>query len=202
MFERYQKVSTEAQELDLLPVMNLFMVLIPFLLMGAAFFHIAVIPTSLPTHTPQESDVPKTPTTVSVNLAITGTEMVLTVSSVSLGEDKLAELGSTFPKTAKGHAVEGLIKHLKGLKAAYPTSNTIIVLPEEKVTYEQLVGILDATRDYKTGKKDAQGEDERVDLFPVAVFSRFIPPEAEPVGEEGGEGGEAVAADEGAEVAP
>jgi len=183
MFERYQKATTEAQELDLLPVMNLFMVLIPFLLMGAAFFHIAVIPTSLPTHTPQASDVPKTPTSVSVNLAITETEMDLTVSSVSLDEAKLAELGATFKKTPKGHAVDAMIKHLKGLKANYPTSNTIIVLPSEKVKYEQLVVILDGARDYLTGKKDSQGDDERVDLFPVVVFSRFIQAEAEPVGE-------------------
>ena len=56
MFDRYRRTVEETQDLDLLPVMNLFMVLIPFLLMGAAFFHIGVIPASLPSHTPEVKD--------------------------------------------------------------------------------------------------------------------------------------------------
>lgn len=199
MFDRYRRATTDAEELDLLPVMNLFMVLIPFLLMGAAFFHIAVIPTSLPTHTPQASDVPTTPTTVSVNLAITPTDMVLTVSSTSFDEQQLAKMGATFRKSGGQHNVDALIKHLKGLKTDYPKSNTLIVLPDENVKYEDLVAILDASRDFKTGARDKDGEYVRQDLFPVVVFSRFIPPDAVPIGEDGPQVAEEVDAQE---VAP
>lgn len=184
MFERYQKAVEEAQELDLLPVMNLFMVLIPFLLMGAAFFHIGVIPTSLPTHTPQASDVPKTPTTVSVNLVLSPTDLSLSVSSTSLDEAQLDALGATWARGASGYPVDKLVAHLKDLKARYPESNTLIALPHEDLPYEELVGVLDATREYPTGRKRSDGEAEMTDLFPVVVFSRFIPEEAAPVGED------------------
>ena len=50
MFEEWRQAKEEDHDLNLIPVMNLFMVLIPFLLMGAAFFHMAVIPTSTPSH--------------------------------------------------------------------------------------------------------------------------------------------------------
>lgn len=198
MFERYQRAVEETQELDLLPVMNLFMVLIPFLLMGAAFFHIGVIPTSLPAHTPQASDVPKTPTTVSVNLAVSATDMQLTVSSTSLDEAQLAALGATFQRGPKGYPREALVKHLRGLKTSYPESNTLIALPHEDLAYDELVAILDATREFPTGKTGTDGEPEMRDLFPVVVFSRFI--EAAP--EEGAEGVDgAEGAGEGAPVA-
>ena len=175
MFDRWHRAVEESQELDLLPVMNLFMVLIPFLLMGAAFFHVGVIPTSLPTHTPQTSDVPATPVTVSVNLAIGPNAIDLTASSTSLDEDALGELAGSWRRSGEHYQLEGLVKRLKAIKQKYPKSNTLIALPHERLGYDELVRILDATRDYPTGKKDKGGEDVRADLFPVVVFSRFIP---------------------------
>ena len=174
MFERFQRTVEETRELDLLPVMNLFMVLIPFLLMGAAFFHIGVIPTSLPTHTPSESDVPKTPATVSVNLSIAEDHMEMSASSTSLDEAQLAALARRFPQTAGKHDTVGLVGHLKQIKQRYPKSNTLIVLPHAELEYEALVGVLDATREYPTGRTRPDGEQEMADLFPVVVFSQLV----------------------------
>lgn len=175
MFQRWHRAVEESQELDLLPVMNLFMVLIPFLLMGAAFFHIGVIPTSLPTHTPQTSDVPATPTTVSVNLSIGPQDISLTASSTSLDEDALSSMAGSWPRKSGKYEVEGLVARLKSIKQKYPKSNTLIALPHADLGYEELVRILDATRDFPTGKTDRSGKDVRADLFPVVVFSRLIP---------------------------
>jgi biopolymer transport protein ExbD len=177
VFTRWQKAVEETRDLDLLPVMNLFMVLIPFLLMGAAFYHIGVIPTSLPTHTPQESDVPATPTTVTINLQIAPDQIAVTASSTGLDQDQLDTLGAAWPKRGE-YDVDGVRAHLRTIKERYPESNTMIVLPHEELDYESLVHVLDATRDYPTGQLDERGEEARADLFPVVVFSRLITAEA------------------------
>ena len=198
MFDKYQRAAEDVRELDLLPVMNLFMVLIPFLLMGAAFYHIGVIPTSLPTHTPHDSDVPKTPKTVSINLAISENELDVTASSTSLTEEELAQLSNSWPRKGKNYDTESLVKHLKNIKGQYPASNTSIVLPYEGLDYESLVAILDATRDYPTGKI-VDGKEERAELFPVVVFSRLLKVTPEQAAEGEGLDAEAVEAEE---VAP
>jgi len=199
LFRRWQRIAPETEPPNLIGVMNLFMVLIPFLLLGAAFFKVAVIPSSLPTHTPQNSDVPLTPKTVTVNLVIDADGISVSGTSTSLTEEELSEMAGEWPRlpsTEPGkpgpYPLDKLVAKLQEIKGYYEKSNTMIVLPHSALQYETLVKILDASRDYVIGKDNA-GEDIRADLFPVVVFSRFIPPpkDAVPSGdEEGDEAGE------------
>ncbi|MEZ4459895.1 MAG: biopolymer transporter ExbD [bacterium] len=177
-FNRLKRVQEEAQELNVIPVMNLFMVLIPFLLLGATFFHIGVIPTSTPTLSPSDSDVPKTPTTVAVNLEVTPDAIKISSSSVSLDEDQLNALAAEWPKKNNEYQVLELQKALVAIKDKYPDSNTLTVLPYEELNYQDLVKILDVTRVRQIGV-DEKGEPKMQDLFPVTIFSRFVPPELE-----------------------
>lgn len=183
MFDRFHRSVQETPELDLIPVMNLFMVLIPFLLMGAAFFHISVVPASLPTHTPNASDVPKTPTTVTVNLVLGKSSLDLTASSTSLDEASLATLARSWKKSSKNYPLDEMQAHLKTIKATYPESNTLIAMPHDDAEYQLLVDILDAAREVKTGT-DAAGEAVFAELFPVVVFSRFLDAQTAPAAEE------------------
>ena len=184
MFERWQRTVEETRDLDLLPVMNLFMVLIPFLLMGAAFYHIGVIPSSLPTHTPTQSDVPVTPTTVTINLMIAPDEISMGASSTGLTQEQVDALGAVWRRRGEEYDLDGVRDHLRRIKERYPESNTMIVLPHESIDYETLVHVLDSTRDYPTGRMNREGEEVRADLFPVVVFSRLL---TLAPGEEGGE---------------
>lgn len=177
-FNRLKRVQEEAQDLNVIPVMNLFMVLIPFLLMGATFFHIGVIPTSTPTLNPSDSDVPKTPTTVAVNMEVTPDLIRISCASVSLSEDDLNALSAEWPRKGNEYPVDALQKALVNIKAKYPESNTLTVLPFEDLNYQELVKILDVTRVRPDGF-DAHGDPKFQDLFPVTIFSRFVPPELE-----------------------
>jgi biopolymer transport protein ExbD len=203
LFKQWQRVSSETEPPNLIGVMNLFMVLIPFLLMGAAFFKISVIPSSLPTHTPQTSDVPMTPKTVTINLVIEPNAMRLSGISTSLSEEELAGIAAEWPKGPDGkYPLKKLVDRLKEIKDYYEKSNTLIVLPHPQLKYETLVEILDASRDYAIAM-DENGEPICADLFPVVVFSRFIPPpKGVPVDEGEGEPGEGdeSSADEGDEA--
>lgn len=194
-FSRLRDAKQGGEDLNLIPVMNLFMVLIPFLLMGAAFFHISVIPASVPVNDPQQSDVPKTPTTVAVNLEVAKDMMRLTVASVSLTEDELAALGAQWPANAEGdYDVKAMQSHLKGLKKRYPGSNTLTLLPHDDLGYEGLVVIMDHAREWRTDQLDAEGEPLYKELFPVTIFSRLL---VLPEGEAGEEDGLSFGEEEG-----
>lgn len=175
-FNRLKRVQEETQDLNVIPVMNLFMVLIPFLLLGATFFHIGVIPTSTPTLSPSESDVPKTPTTVAVNMEVTPEAIKISCASVSLTEDDLNALSREWSKGPSGYPVDKLQAALVDIKQKYPESNTLTVLPFEDLNYQDLVKILDVTRVRQVGV-DEKGEPKLEELFPVTIFSRFVPPE-------------------------
>lgn len=174
MFDRYRRTIEETPDLNVIPVMNLFMVLIPFLLLGAAFYQIGVIPTSIPSHNPEESDVPQTPTTVLVNLVIRPDEMRLTCASTSLSEADLADLADTFPNQGKEQDVKALQQHLLMLKERYPKSTTLTVIPHDGLKYQELVYVLDATRERDSGRRTAKNEIVYDELFPVTIFSRLV----------------------------
>ncbi len=189
MFKRWQQAVDEGADINVVPVMNLFMVLIPFLLMGAAFYQIGVVPISTPTHNPEESDVPQTPTTVAVNLVLKADEMVLTASSTNLSAEELADLGERWPVVGGQYNLSALQSRLEYIKAKYPKSNTIVVVPHDDLAYQHLVEVLDVTRE-RPRTVDASGREIVEELFPVTVFTRFIPPPPEVESVEGEEGEE------------
>jgi biopolymer transport protein ExbD len=195
VFEEWRQAKEEDHDLNLIPVMNLFMVLIPFLLMGAAFFHMAVIPTSTPSHTPGESDVPKTPTTVSASLVIKSDRLALNFSSTNLTKEQMRDLGAEWPVTDGEMPVEKMQSHLLSIKQKYPDSTTLVVLPDGELPYQQLVEVLDKTREIQDGT-DKDGDKIYKELFPVTVFSKLI--KSKP-GEPDQEDGPAAPAEQGGE---
>lgn len=188
MFEEWRQAREENHDLNLIPVMNLFMVLIPFLLMGAAFFHMAVIPTSTPSHTPGESDVPKTPTTVSASLVIKPDRLSLSFSSTSLSEEEIRDLSAEWPVTDGEMPVEKMQNYLKSIKQKYPESTTLVVLPDGNLSYQNLIEVLDKTREFQDGT-NKDGDKVYKELFPVTVFSKLVESDEDESAAEGNEGG-------------
>lgn len=186
MFDKWKEAKADAQELNLIPIMNLMMVLIPFLLMGAAFYHLGSIPTTLPTHRPEggepeeQSDV-----VVTLSLKIERTKLALSASAAELSEEELAELGLELSLEDGAFELDQLQARLSDIKTRYPKSDTLLVLPEDGVRYQLLVDVLDASRERLI---ERAGEDPiHEPLFPVTVFSRLIEAE-ESDGEGGGSG--------------
>ncbi len=187
MFQNYRRAADEVEELNMIPIMNLFIVLIPFLLAAAAFYQVGVIPTSTPQNTPNQTDVPKTPVTVTLNAVVRTDGLTVTAASTSLGPEEVAALGFEVPRKGDGYDTELLQTKLAEIKASYPKSNTILLMPQDDVQYAHLVALLDAMRERPVkGKVDVFEP-----LFPVTVFSQFVPPpppDAEPGDEEPGDG--------------
>lgn len=171
MFDRY-RVAREEIEVNLIPVMNLFVTLIPFLLLAAAFYHIGVIATSLPSQTDEASDIAADRKSVTVNLLIVEDSIQLSASNAVLDEAALNELTMTIPKNPKGFDLETLGKALHQVKLRYQNSDTVIVLPTDDIEYQDIIRILDASREMVINK--GTPDEVKVPLFPVVVLSRKV----------------------------
>ena len=69
------------EDLNLIPLMNLFVTMIPLLLLTAAFYHIGMVSVSVPTQSEEESDVAAGKASVTMNIQIDKKGYSLTASS-------------------------------------------------------------------------------------------------------------------------
>jgi biopolymer transport protein ExbD len=156
--------AEEDPELNMIPIMNMFMVLIPFLLMSASFFHIKAINTSIPIHAdkPVKAPVPdqeKLKVTVVVELKLD--EIRISALSDTPNDLELSKLETALPRQPGGEiSVTQLADHLKRLKDRYPESDTMILIPDGGISYNEIIQAMDCAR-----------YDETVALFPNVVLS-------------------------------
>lgn len=145
-------------DLDLLPIMNLFMVLIPFLLLSAVFVKIAVIDIYLPQ--------PSTATTKN------GGKKPLEMLTIHITNKGFAfsGLGKSLPKINKrdgNYDFSALTKSLQGLKQQYPESGEVILLFMANTPYETVVKTMDSSRETVQNK-------ETIKLFPTVSIGTHL----------------------------
>jgi len=179
--------SDEVGEVNLVPLMNVFCILIPFLVMAAVFMQLSVLDVVLPAaaretpeaeeEKPPEEAVP----TLNLTLAITkkgfiiaGYGGVLNVGGVCGEVEAVDEEGTRatyiIPKRPDGSwDFKCLQKNLVRVKDAYPDQYGIILLPEADVKYQTIIDVIDVTREYKF--VDAQGNRNSRVLFPSPVLA-------------------------------
>jgi len=127
-------------ELNLTAVMNVFLILVPFLLITASFVHIAVLELTLPSLDRQSAAVaPPKPESVVLNVLLirqTGFEL----KSPDL---KFSNLGIT----GQGYDWQGLAGQLNRIKTKYPDSEDIIISPEDDIKYDTIIKVMDRLRE-------------------------------------------------------
>ena len=154
------------QDLDLVPIMNLVTILIPFLLLGAQFLRIAVIDTALPSP-PAATTAAAPDDGLRLTVAITSEGYTVT------GRDELLAGGKAIPcdvvgcADGKAYDADGLTRLLSTLKGRWPDEKYVVLVPESEITYEVLVRTMDAARE------DREGSIGRVRavLFPAVVIA-------------------------------
>ncbi|MFZ1986871.1 MAG: biopolymer transporter ExbD, partial [Desulfatitalea sp.] len=96
----------EDTELNLIPIMNVFMVMIPFLLMFATFFHLKAINTSIPVHGVASADTENKPAKeaikITVVLELKEREIRISALSSQLSAAELAEFEVALNRPAGG----------------------------------------------------------------------------------------------------
>ena len=165
----------EAISINITPVMNLFVVLIPFLLMSAVFVQISVIDSVLPklsTATTIIQKKEKDKLLVSVYIRSDG----FSIGKVGGNprpqfENQWAkgDLGGRIPKTNnKEFNFEALNNQMIKIKNSYPDAESVVIFPDGEIPYEELIKTMDATRETKV--QDASGQFVKRYLFPDAVI--------------------------------
>lgn len=124
-----------AADLNVIPVLNMFTILIPFLVSMAAFSHLAVQTFALP------ADAPSTQVQAA---AVPGLTVRLGVEELALlrGEELLARL----PQREGGLDLAGLGAALAAARAAGPAGGAVLVAVADAVRCADIVACLDCCR--------------------------------------------------------
>lgn len=170
MLDRFRKARDEQVDLNLTPIMNLFVAMIPFLLMCASFYTVSVVNASQPVASPEgDSDLAKGEDKVTLAIEVRrGTGYKLTAQSDTIPEAVLDQMTVELPKEGVHYDTAALAELAQDIKGKYPKSDTAMILCDTDVFYEDLIVTMDAVRE----RIERNGSEEvHHVLFPVVVVS-------------------------------
>jgi biopolymer transport protein ExbD len=120
-------------ELLLVPMIDIFTVLVTFLLMTAVFSRIAIMQIDLPSSVSAKPEQPK----FRLEVIVRQDGFELSDGQQSLG---------TIPKVSGAYDRHALTESVLAVKREHPTSEDASVLAEPKVPYDELIQAMDAIR--------------------------------------------------------
>jgi len=159
-------------ELMLVPMIDIFTVLVTFLLMTAVFSKTVVLEMNLPAAMTEFKEPPP-------GLMI---EVMVRKNLLQVADRNSGPL-ATLPNNAAGYDYEGLTNYLKRVKAKYPEKTDATILLESDTPYDILVQVMDRVRVFETkqGPMTVQAElfpDISIGDAPAANDSPSAPPVA------------------------
>lgn len=127
-------------DVNIIPVMNIFLLLIPFLLLTAAFVRLAVVELSLPSLNKGRSNQiqEKSQNLVLIILAIKETGFQLKAQGFKFDPLYKNNDKYNYPK---------LVEQLKQIKQVHSYAEDIIISPESKVKYDIIIKVMDRCRE-------------------------------------------------------
>jgi len=153
-WKKKESLETDLMELlNLTPMMDVFTVLVVFLLITAVFTSITIMDLSVPTSAGGSASSKP-------NFAI---EVIVRKSGLEIANGRSVE--AAIPKKDDKYDLKKLSEMLLRLKAQYPEKEDATVLMESKVEYDHLIQVMDAVR---VAEVQAEGgnEVEKKVLFP------------------------------------
>ena len=121
-------------DLEILPLMNLFVVLIPMLLLSAVFLEVAVVRMDLP-----------------VDGASGGSADEMLDLSVRIEQGRYLIQGNALEETEVARTGEGdrdaLTEALQRVATAHPANQSVRIVSRPATQYEEIIHVMDASRD-------------------------------------------------------
>lgn len=154
-------------DLNLTPLMDVMSNILFFLL---ASFGAAIV-SFLNATWPVQSDAPPPEMNkkqVVLTIQVTPKDYKLNASNDWLPAEELEKLKRIIPPAGGQHDVKALNDAIYQIKTNYPASETVMLVPDPKISYEVIVATMEAARERRIDPK------HKVRLFPKVVISGTI----------------------------
>ena len=156
-------------EINMVPVMNMFLVLIPFLLMSSNFLPLFVINTSVPVHSQPvsvDANEPEKKPEIKVKMVVKLNQNGFELEGIAdgLSAEEIKQLSAFIPSdNVEGYPFNQLVTRLQQIKTKYPASDTLILMPSGDILYDTIIRAMDVSRSVHNEK-----------LFPNVVVSNEV----------------------------
>jgi biopolymer transport protein ExbD len=128
-------------ELLLVPMIDIFTVLVTFLLMTAVFSRTVILQLNLP---PPQTDWKEPPPGLQLE--------VMVRKDLLMVADRNSGPLHAVPNTTAGYDYDGLTEYLKFVKTKFPDKTDASILLEPETPYDTLVQVMDRVRVFETGE--------------------------------------------------
>lgn len=149
--------------LNLAPILNLVMILIPLLLISIEFEQLGVINVAVPGFvdpTPKPGEPP-----LNLTVAITHTGFLIGAQGQTL--DPVARRDPAGPPAVPGYDFAALYERMAAIKQAHPDTSNLSVSADPDIPYELVVETMDTVR----YMRDGAGKPGRQALFPDVTLA-------------------------------
>lgn len=136
-----KKRGNKNDNIEMTPVMNLFLILVPFLLFTATFVNIAILELSLPQinkarNLTQQDQPPK--------------QSIL--STLEIREEGFALKSPTFNfpiigKRNEAYDFEALLSQLNQIRQKFPDAQDMVIAPQDMIKYDTVISVMDRLRE-------------------------------------------------------
>jgi len=140
-YRKLERHSRKPAELLLVPMIDIFTVLVTFLLMTAVFSRTVILQLNLPQSQTEFKEPPP-----GLQLEVMVRKDLLMVADRNTGPLHAV------PNTPQGYDYEGLTEYLKFVKAKFPEKTDASILLEPDTAYDTLVQVMDRVRVFETGE--------------------------------------------------
>jgi len=163
----------EGPPINIMPLMNIIMLLIPFLIMSTEFIKLSVINVTSP-HIVGDQKVPSEQSKQKLNLTIALSEKGITLltkgykittacrlkkTTTQSGTSSNQEI--TINKVNGHHNLHQLTQCLQKVKKLFPKEKSIIIMATSGTSYKTIISVMDASRT----------DDKKQELFPQVHLS-------------------------------
>jgi biopolymer transport protein ExbD len=166
---KLERHSRKPSELLLVPMIDIFTVLVTFLLMTAVFSRTVILQLNLP---PPQTEFKEPPPGLQL-------EVMVRKDLIQVADRNTGPL-ATMPNTPAGYNFDALTEYLKRVKAKFPEKTEASILLEPDTPYDTLVQVMDRVRVFEVtqGLSSVQAE-----LFPDISIGDApqLPPGTAPV---------------------
>jgi len=140
-YRKLERHSRKPAELLLVPMIDIFTVLVTFLLMTAVFSRTVILQLNLPASQTEFKEPPP-----GLQLEVMVRKDLLMVADRNTGPLHAV------PNTPQGYNYDGLTEYLKFVKAKFPDKTDASILLEPDTQYDTLVQVMDRVRVFETGE--------------------------------------------------